>query len=77
LVSFRLGVNRLAVLAAHENDQRVVEEACAATLAEFDLLEPFVRIREALQEARSAAQGRAASATPRMMQPSTPTRAAG
>jgi hypothetical protein len=55
LLHFSLGANRAAVLATHEGDRRRVEETCAA-LAEFDLLEPFARIREALQEAGAAAK---------------------
>jgi hypothetical protein len=64
LREFRLGENRLAVPSAHADDRRQLEAACAAILAEFDLWEPFSRVREALQEARSAAAGRPSRQAP-------------
>jgi hypothetical protein len=64
LREFRLGGNRLAVPAAQEDDLPRLEAACSAALAEFDLWEPFSRIREALQEARSAAAARPSRQAP-------------
>jgi hypothetical protein len=58
LIEFQLGGNRLAVPASQEDDRKRFEEACGAALAEFDLWEPFSRIREAIQEARTSAVAR-------------------
>lgn len=52
LIAFNLGEHRVAVAARFEKDRRLVEEAYSGPLADFDLAEPFSRIREALQEAR-------------------------
>jgi hypothetical protein len=47
-----LGVHRAA--SSHE-DRITIEETCATLLASLDLLEPFSRIREAIDEARTSA----------------------
>jgi hypothetical protein len=64
LREFRLGGNRLAVPASQDDDRRRLETAGVAALADFDLWEPFSRIREALQEARSAAAARPSRQAP-------------
>ena len=50
LATFSLGNNRLAVYQRHRRDQDDIQQRLAA-LADFDLAEPFERIREALEEA--------------------------
>jgi hypothetical protein len=50
LAMFSLGRNRLAVAEAHRRDQDEIQQRLAAN-ADFDLAEPFERIREALEEA--------------------------
>jgi len=50
LATFVLGHNRLAVSERHRRDQDEIQQRLA-TMAEFDLTEPFVRIREAIEEA--------------------------
>jgi hypothetical protein len=50
LATFSLGHNRLAVAERHRRDQDDIQQRLAA-LADFDLTEPFERIREALIEA--------------------------
>jgi hypothetical protein len=50
LATFLLGQNRLAVAEEHRRDQDEIQQRLA-TLADFDLAEPFERIREALEEA--------------------------
>jgi hypothetical protein len=52
LMPLGLGVHRAA---ASHADRIAIEETCAALLAGLDLLEPFSRIREALEEARTSA----------------------
>jgi hypothetical protein len=59
LLPFELSGKPVAVLAAYSSDRSTIEEASRAWVADFDLQEPFTRIREALEEARSA--GSAAS----------------
>ncbi len=50
LVNFTLGRNRLAVTESHRGDQQAL--VCRlGTLENFDLSEPFERIREAIEEA--------------------------
>ena len=50
LATFVLGHNRLAVSERHRRDQDEIQQRLAA-LADFDLTEPFDRIREAIEEA--------------------------
>ncbi len=50
LATFLLGQNRLAVPERHRRDQDEIQQRLAA-LADFDLAEPFERIREAIEEA--------------------------
>jgi hypothetical protein len=50
LATFSLGNNRLAVYERHRRDQDDIQQR-QATLADFDLAEPFERIREAIEEA--------------------------
>jgi hypothetical protein len=52
LHSFSVGRQRLAVLHAHEADAQTVAERWQPYASEFDLWEPFARIREAIDEAR-------------------------
>jgi len=55
LNTFELGENRLAVSANRESDRRQILERLES-LANFDLAEPFERIREAIQEANKTGQ---------------------
>jgi hypothetical protein len=50
--SFALGSFGAAVHTQHANDRQPVVDSYRAWLADFDLLEPFSRIREAIQEAQ-------------------------
>ena len=50
LATFLLGSNRLAVPEQHRRDQDEIQQRLA-TLADFDLAEPFDRIHEAIEEA--------------------------
>lgn len=52
LASFRLGSRRLAISTSHAADQSLIGEALADLADELDLLEPFGRIREAIEEAQ-------------------------
>lgn len=52
LVAFALGKHRLAVLAEVQSDRTVIAERLGPIAEDFDLLEPFQRIREAIEEAR-------------------------
>ncbi len=61
-IRFQIGNNKVAVSATDEQDRARIEESCGSMLADFDLQEPFSRIREALQEARNAAASPAARA---------------
>ncbi|MBN2475581.1 MAG: hypothetical protein JXB62_13295 [Pirellulales bacterium] len=58
LLAFQLGRNRLAVPCDAEDDRQLVAERIARlpeSFAEsFDLCEPFLRIREAIEEAQKA-----------------------
>jgi hypothetical protein len=56
LVMLSLGANRAA---ANLEDRRIVAAKYAAILTGLDLLEPFSRIREALEEARNSATNKA------------------
>ncbi len=55
LAEFALGRNRLAVTAERDADRETIAERLQAT-ADFDLLEPFTRIREAVEEAHRGAR---------------------
>jgi hypothetical protein len=55
LNTFELGNNRLAVSASRESDRSQILERLES-LANFDLAEPFERIREAIQEANKTGQ---------------------
>jgi hypothetical protein len=54
LVTFSLGRNRLAVSARSEEDRRQILERLAELDESFDLNEPFMRIRQAIEEAQQA-----------------------
>jgi len=60
LVSFQLGRNQVAVSEQSDDDRRLITERVAALpqwFAEsFDLVEPFARIRDAIEEAQQAAR---------------------
>lgn len=56
LVEFSLAGQRLAVPAAHESDGGRITEAWQPHAENFDLAEPFGRIREALEEAQRGAR---------------------
>ncbi len=49
---FQLGLNRLAVAGTHADDQPRVTAALEPVAEHFDLLEPFERIRGAIDEAQ-------------------------
>ncbi len=53
--AFQVGSQRLAVLQDHEADAPIIVKHWEPLAAEFDLLEPFARIREAIDEARRSA----------------------
>jgi hypothetical protein len=53
---FRHRQHWLAVPASHPQDEPIVTERCAALRGDFDLLEPFTRIREAIAEAQRGAR---------------------
>jgi hypothetical protein len=55
LLSFELGGHRLAVSPTREADRGLVDERWRE-FAELDLLEPFARVREAIEEAQKAAR---------------------
>jgi len=55
LNTFELGDNRLAVSANRESDRQQILDRLES-LANFDLAEPFERIREAIQEANKTGQ---------------------
>ncbi|MGW8256617.1 MAG: hypothetical protein ACWGMZ_03935, partial [Thermoguttaceae bacterium] len=55
LYSFELGRNRLALPAKAEAQRRVITEQLGELVDNFDLAEPFGRIREAIEEAQQAA----------------------
>jgi hypothetical protein len=54
-LSFELGGHRLAVSPAREADRGLVDERWRE-FADLDLLEPFARVREAIEEAQKAAR---------------------
>jgi hypothetical protein len=56
LIAFTLGRNRLAVPGSGADDPRMIADRLAGLSGEFDLAEPFQRIREAIEEARRGAQ---------------------
>jgi len=55
LHTFHVGGHQLAVLQDHEEDAEVIAQRWEPLAAEFDLREPFGRIREAVDEARRSA----------------------
>ena len=54
LTRFQIGRNRLAVPRAAEEDRRLAEERLQRWAESLDLLEPFERIRQAIEEAKQA-----------------------
>jgi hypothetical protein len=56
LLPFRLGSHHVAVATAHADDRPMICERMAHLLDHLDLLEPFTRIREALDEAHKTAR---------------------
>ena len=56
LHDFSIAGQPLAVARQHEADQARITELWQAHADEFDLLEPFVRIRDAIEEARKSAK---------------------
>jgi hypothetical protein len=54
LLVFELGRNRLAVPERSGDDRRLITERLAEAAESLDLAEPFVRIREAIEEAQQA-----------------------
>jgi hypothetical protein len=52
LTGFRLGRNRLAVPERSSGDRQLIADRLGHLAESFDLAEPFVRIREAIEEAR-------------------------
>jgi len=56
LVGFQFGRNRLAAPVAAEAERRALLERFSDWAETFDLVEPFQRIRAAIEEARQAAQ---------------------
>lgn len=54
LARFQVGRHELAVSRSHDADRDEIERRCQVLSAEFDLCEPFARIREAIQEAQRA-----------------------
>ena len=55
LHTFRVGSHQLAVLQDHEEDAELIAQRWEPLAADFDLREPFGRIREAVDEARRSA----------------------
>jgi hypothetical protein len=51
-----VGNQRVAVLQSHEEDARTITQRCEDFAGNFDLREPFSRIREAIDEARRTAR---------------------
>jgi hypothetical protein len=56
LLHFPLGAHQLAVCNSHQNDRENVTESWRPFADDFDLTEPFGRIREAIEEARRRAK---------------------
>jgi len=54
LITFQLGHNRVAVPESCADDRRIASERLADLSESFDLVEPFTRIREAIEEAQQA-----------------------
>jgi len=54
--SFSLGTNEVAIAPRFRNDERTIRDRWPAQADQLDLLEPFTRIREALDEAQAAAR---------------------
>ena len=50
---FQLGINRVALARAAADQKSLVEERIGELAESFDLSEPFIRIHEAINEARS------------------------
>lgn len=59
LVEFELGRNRVAVQASYSTDQQRVVDRWKPHAELLDLLEPFTRIREALEEAQRSVRAAA------------------
>ena len=57
---FALGKNEVATAARFASDDQAVRELCGQLTAGIDLLEPFARIREALEEAQKSVRPQAA-----------------
>ena len=55
MLRFTLGEQSVAVLTTHQDDRRQVTDHWTEHLQDFDLAEPFQRIRDAIKEAQSAA----------------------
>lgn len=54
LVTFQLGRNRLALPERADDDRRRIADQLADLAESFDLAEPFLRIRDAIEEAQQA-----------------------
>ncbi len=54
LVTFDIGPNRLAVSDRAEDDRQLISQRLSDLGESFDLSEPFLRIREAIEEAQQA-----------------------
>ena len=54
LITFELGQNRLAVQESAADDRQLIGQRLAGLSDSFDLVEPFQRIREAIEEAQQA-----------------------
>jgi hypothetical protein len=54
LATFQLGRNRLALPERAEEDRRLIVERLGDLAESFDLVEPFQRIRDAIEEAQQA-----------------------
>ena len=60
LLPFKLGPHQLAVDINYSGDRSSIVDRLASQLDQLDLLEPFARIREALDEAQKSARPQAA-----------------
>jgi hypothetical protein len=56
LLRFTLGMHQVAVAATHEDDQQQVVSRWQPYAENFDLCEPFTRIREAIEEAQRSSR---------------------
>lgn len=54
LATFQLGRNRMALPERAEDDRRLIVERLGELAESFDLVEPFQRIRDAIEEAQQA-----------------------